>query len=81
MIIIHNFPSYVLSLEEITALSFGLDQHVSCNVDNNSINAEFELLYQNLLRDNSHLSQRTLSRINTKLRYTCEKYCNLKTPY
>ena len=79
--IIHNFSSYVLSPEEITALSFGLDQHILCNVDNNSINTELELFYQNLLQDNSHLPQHTLSRIKTKVRYTCEKYCNIKTPY
>ena len=61
--IIHNFSSYVLSPEEIRALSFGLDQHVPYNVDNNSINTEFQLLYQNLLQDNFHLPEHTLSRI------------------
>ena len=78
---IHNFSSYVLSPEEIIALSFGLDQHIPYNIDHNSINTEFELFYQNLLQDNSHLPEHTLSRIKTKLRYTCEKYCNIKTPY
>ena len=62
--------------EEITVLSLGQDQHISYNVDNTSINTEFELFYQNLLHDNYHLPKHTLSRIKTKLRYTCEKDCD-----
>ena len=79
--IIHNFPSFVLSPEEVTALPFGLDQHIPYNVDSNSINTEFELFYQNLFQDNSHLPEQALSRIKTKLRYICEKYCKIKAPY
>ena len=57
--IINNFSSCVLSLEEITALSSGLNQHIPYKVDKNSINTAFELFYQNLLKDNSHLLQHT----------------------
>ena len=45
--IIHSFSSYILSHEEVIALSFELDQHIPDNVDNNSINTEFELFYFN----------------------------------
>ena len=65
-----------MSPEEIAALSPGLDQHIPYNVDNTSMNTEFELFYQNLLHDNPHLPKHTLSRIKTKLRYTCEKDCD-----
>ena len=78
---IYNFSSYVLSPEEITAPPVGLDQHIPYNIDNNSIKTEFELFYQNLLQHNSHLQEHTLSWIKAKLRNTCEKYCNIKTPY
>ena len=47
----------------------------------NNVNTEFELFYQNFLRDNSNLNENLLSRIKTKVRSTCEKYCNIKTPY
>ena len=79
--IIHNFSLHVLSLEEITALSFGLNQHIPYNVDNNSINTEFDLFNENFLQGNSHLPEHTLSRIKTKLHYTWVKYCNIETPY
>ena len=70
-----------MSSEEIIALSFGLDQHIPYNLDESSITTAFELFHQNLLKDNSHLPEYILSRIKTKLRYTCEKYYNVKTPY
>ena len=40
--IIHNFSSYLLSLEEITALWFEICQHIPHNIDKNSIKTEFE---------------------------------------
>lgn len=70
-----------MSYEEITSLSFGLDQHIPYKADNNSIYAEYELFYQNLLQDNSYLAEHTLSRNKTKLRYTCKKYYNIKKSY
>ena len=76
---IHNFSFDVVSPEEVIALSLGLDQHIPYNVDNNSINTEFELFYLNLLQDNSHLLEQALLRFKSKLHYTCEKYCNNKT--
>ena len=47
----------------------------------NSINTEFELFYQNILRDISHIPEQTLAHVKTKLRYTCEKYCKIKIPF
>ena len=46
---IHNLSLHVLSPEEIKALSLELDQYIPYNVDNNSINTEFELFFQNSL--------------------------------
>ena len=33
------------------------------------------------MRDISHIPENELSRIKTKLRNTCKKYCNVKVPY
>ena len=44
----HNFSSYSLTKEEVEALSYGIDQHISNYNDRNNINTEFELLFQNI---------------------------------
>ena len=79
--IVHNFSSYNLTEEEMTALSYGLDHQIPTNINKNAIFTEFEQFFQNLLRDISHIPENELSRIKTKLRNTCEKYCNVKVPY
>ena len=66
--ILHDFPSYHLSDAEITANS-------------NTIVTEFELFFQNLLRDISNIPECELSKVKTKLRNTCEKYSKVKVPY
>ena len=63
----HNFSSYTLSDDEIMALNYGLDEHVPYMVNYNSINVEFELFYQNILRDISHISEPNLAYVTTKL--------------
>ena len=78
---IHNFLSYTLSDDEIMALNYGLDQHIPYTVNYNSISTEFELFYQNILRDNSHIPEQNLAHAKTKLRSTCEKYCKIKVPF
>ena len=78
---LHNFSSYLMSPQEITTILFAVYQHILYDVDNISINTEFELFCQNLLQDSSHLPEHTLSWIKVKLCYTCEKYCNIKTTY
>ena len=49
--IAHKFSSYDLSDAEFTALSYGLDTHISANTNSNTIAIECELFFQNLLRD------------------------------
>ena len=78
---IQNFSSYTLSDDEIMALNYGLDQHIPYTVNYNSINTEFELFYQNILRDTSHIPEQNLAHVKTKLRSTCEKYCKIKVPF
>ena len=77
---IHNFSSNSLT-EEMIALAYGLDHHITTNINKNAIFTEFEQFLQNLLRNISHISENELSRIKTKLRNICEKYCNVKVPY
>ena len=78
---VHNFSAYALTEEEMTALAYGLDHHIATNINKNAIFTEFEQFFQNLLRDISHIPENDLSRIKTKLRNTCEKYCNAEVPY
>ena len=60
------------------ALNDGLDQHIPCTVNYNSINTEFELFYQNILRDISHIPEQNLAHVKTKLRNTCKKNYEIK---
>ena len=78
---VYNFSSYVLTEEEMIALVYGLDHHIPTNINKDAIFTESEQFFQNLLRDISHIPENELSRIKTKLRNTCEKYCNVKVPY
>ena len=78
---IHNFSSYTLSDDEIMALNYGLDQHIPYTMNYNSINTEFELSYQNILRDISHIPEQNLAHVETKFQNTCEKYCKIKVPF
>ena len=48
---VHNFSSYQLSDNELTALSYGLDHHIPNKLNRNRIHTEFEHFYQNLIRD------------------------------
>ena len=77
---VYNFSSYVLTEEEMIALVYGLDHHIPTNINKDAIFTESEQFFQNLLRDISHIPENELSRIKTKLRNTCEKYCNVKVP-
>ena len=77
----HNFSSYVLSNEEYTALSFGLDHHIPTKSKNVVIEVEFEQFYQGLLRNLTHIPDNELTSLKTKLRSTCEKYSKIHVPY
>ena len=78
--IVHNFPSYALSKEELNALYHGLDRHIPTKANKNAISIEFEHFSQNLLKDISNIPQSELPQIKTKLKNSCEKYCNVKVP-
>ena len=79
--IVHNFSSYVLSNKEYTALSFGLDHHISTKSKDVAIEVEFEQFYQGLLRNLTHIPDNELTSLKTKLRSTCEKYSEIHVPY
>ena len=79
--IVHNFSSYDLSNAEITALSYGLDAHITTNNNSNTASIEFELFFQNLLRDILNIPESEICRTKTKLRNTYEKYFKVKVPY
>ena len=78
---VHNFSSCQLTTEEYTALSYGLDHHISCKFNNNRIHTDFEQFYQSILKDISHIPESDLSCLKTKLRNTCEKYSKVHVPY
>ena len=69
---VHNFSYYVLSNEEYTALSFGLDHHIPTKSKDVAIEVEFEQFYQGLLRNLTHIPDSELTPLKTKLRTTCE---------
>ena len=60
--IVHNFSSYNFFQEDINALSYGLDYHVPPDIDKNSILIEFELFFQNLLKDKSNIPKTEISK-------------------
>ena len=70
-----------MSNDELTALSYGLDHHISSKVNRNRIYTEFEQFYQSLLKDISHVPDEDLSHLKTKLRNTCDKYSQICIPY
>ena len=63
------------------ALNYGLDQYIPCTVNYSSINTTFELFFQNILWDISHMPEQNLADVKTKLRNTCKKYCKIKVPF
>ena len=71
--IVHNFSLHILTEEDMTALTYGLDHHIPTNINKNAIFTEFEQFFQNLLRDISCIPKNELSRIKTKLRNAWEK--------
>ena len=78
---IYNFSSYTLSDDEIMALNYGLDQYISNTINYNSINTEFEVIYQNVLCYISHIPEQNLANVKIKLRNACKKYCKIKVPF
>ena len=77
----HNLSPYQLSSKEEEELSFGLDEHIPSVCNRNKLFTEFEMFYQNILKDISHLNNDVITRLKTKLRHTCDKYSRIKVPY
>ena len=78
--IVHNFSSYVLSVEEEHVLSFGLDHHIPTKLKGNVIKTEFEAFFYHLDKQLKHLPTEEKDELKTKLRRTCENYYNTKNP-
>ena len=64
---VHNLSCYIMSNEEHTALSFGLDHHIPTKSKDVAIEVEFEQLYQGLLRNLTHIPDNELTSLKTKL--------------
>ena len=58
-----------------------MNTHVPTDTNSNTIASEFELFFQNLLRDFSNIPESEVNKIKNKPRNTCEKYSKLKVPY
>ena len=67
---VHNFSSYELPSKEEEALSFGLDEHMPSVCNRSKLFTEFEMFYQNILKDISHVNNGVITRLKTKLRQT-----------
>ena len=78
---VHNFSSNQLSSKEEEALSFGLDEHIPSVCNRNKLFTEFEMFYQNILKDISHLNNDVITSLKTKLRHTSDKYSRIKVSY
>ena len=61
-------------------MSSGLNHHIPAKANRNAVLTECEHFFQNLLKDIPNIPESELSKIKTKLRNSCEKYCNVKVP-
>ena len=62
-------------------MSFGLDEHIPSVCNRNKLFTEFEIFYQNILKYISHLNNDVITRLNTQLRHTCDRYSRINVPY
>ena len=79
--IIYNYSSYTLSKDEEKALANGLDTHIPGLIDSNRVKAEFEMLYEDILKQAHHLNNEEKDVLKSKVRRICENYANIKVPY
>ena len=79
--IVHYFSNCVLSDEEYKVLYYRLDHHISSASFYNAFNTKFELFYQNLLTNISHIPNNRLFLLKIKIRNTCHKYKKITVPY
>ena len=66
--IVHNFLSYALSHEELTALPYGLNHHIPTKANRNAVSTECEHFFQNLLKDIPNVPESELSKIKTNVK-------------
>ena len=78
---VHNFSLYVLSSNAELALAYGLEQNILVKLNKHTIKTEFEVFYQSLIQNISHIPENDISLIKAKLRSTYEKYSNVYVPY
>ena len=74
---VHNFSSYQLSDDELTALSYGPDHRIPNKLNRKMIHTKYEQFYKNLVKDISDIPDDNLTRLKTKLRSTCERYSKM----
>ena len=55
-----------LSSTEELGLVYGLEQHIPVKLNKHAIKTEFEVFYQSLLKNISHIPENDISLINTK---------------
>ena len=79
--IIYNYSAYNLSIEEEKALANGLDTHIPGVINSNHVKAEFEMLYEDIVKQTNHLNNEEKDTLKTKVRRICENYSNIKVPY
>ena len=58
-----------------------MQQHIQVKLNKHTIKTDFEVFYQSLLNNISHISENDISLIKAKLRSTYEKYSNVYVPY
>ena len=78
---VHNFSSFHLTTEEEKALSLCLNEHIPTSLNRNKLFIEFEIFYQNNLKDLPNLPEHDTMALKSKLRHTCKKYSKIKVPY
>ena len=78
---VHNFSSYQLSDDPLTALSYGLDLHITKKLNYNRIHNDFQQFYQNSVKNIYAIPDDNLTRLKTKLRNACEQHRNIHIPY
>ena len=59
----HNFSSQILSKDELTALSYGLDDHILRRINPIKIHTKLKQFYGNLLRKISNMPEGQLSHL------------------
>ena len=78
--IVHNYSSYVISKDKEIALPYDLEKHIPTKTSRIVINTEFEQFCQEILHHISHIPEKDLVHIKTKLRNSREKYSKIRVP-